>query len=139
MIKLQRKSCIGLTVTAIIYDLGSNFIKLARELNITPEKPWFIHDRVGIIYIFDPPHLIKAVPNNMMNYEFHFEQKVFYFLNIIFVFNPITNLIPSVLSTLLVPSDCPTMPVVSLSCFCQTILLVKGRLGVIGLLLFVNC
>ncbi|CAB3980293.1 Transposable element P transposase [Paramuricea clavata] len=73
---IDKVTAIGLTVTAIISDLGSNFIKLARELNITPEKPWFMHNGVRIIYIFDPPHLIKAVRNNMMNYEFHFEQKV---------------------------------------------------------------
>jgi hypothetical protein len=73
---IDKATSIGLTVTAVISDLGSNFIKLARDLNITPEKPWFIHNGKKIIYIFDPPHVIKAVRNNMMNYVFHFDKKV---------------------------------------------------------------
>ncbi|CAB3997223.1 THAP domain-containing [Paramuricea clavata] len=43
---IDKITAIGLTVPAIISDLGSSFIKLARELNITPEKPWFIHNGV---------------------------------------------------------------------------------------------
>ena len=73
---IDKATSIGLTVTAVISDLGSNFIKLARDLNITPEKPWFIHNGKKVIYIFDPPHVIKAEGNNMMNYEFHFDKKV---------------------------------------------------------------
>ena len=67
---------IGLFVETIISDLGSNFQKLLRELNITPDKPWFIHKGKKIFYLYDPPHLIKAVRNNLMKYDFHFGKNV---------------------------------------------------------------
>ena len=40
---------IGLHVKTVVSDLGSNFQKLIKELNITPEKPWFIHNGKRII------------------------------------------------------------------------------------------
>ena len=67
---------IGLDVAAVVCDIGSNFQKLQREMGVTPEKPWFIHNRKKIFYIIDPPHIIKAVRNNLMKHNFHFEDKV---------------------------------------------------------------
>lgn len=34
----------GLEVVASISDIGSNFQKLIKEIGITPENPWFIHN-----------------------------------------------------------------------------------------------
>ena len=67
---------IGLQVRAIISDLGSNFQKLLREMNITPTAPWFMYNGRKIFYLFDPPHLIKAVRNNLINYDFHYGHKI---------------------------------------------------------------
>ena len=67
---------VGLKVCAVISDLGSNFQKLLKDLNVTPSQPWFTHNGQKIFYIFDPPHLIKAVRNNLVNYDFHFGSKV---------------------------------------------------------------
>ncbi|CAB4020832.1 Transposable element P transposase [Paramuricea clavata] len=46
---------IGLKVHAIISDLGSNFQKRLREMNITPTAPWFMYNGRKIFYLFDPP------------------------------------------------------------------------------------
>ena len=35
-----------------------------------------MHNGRKIFYVFDPPHLIKAVRNNLLNYDFHFGNKV---------------------------------------------------------------
>jgi hypothetical protein len=67
---------LDLHVETIVSNLGSNFQKLLRELNITPEKPWFLHKGKKIIYLFDPPHLLKAVRNNLIKYNFHFGEKI---------------------------------------------------------------
>ena len=63
---------IGLKVTTVVSDLGSNFQQLAHRLKITPTNPYFTHKGRKIFYLYDTPHLIKAVRNNLMKYEFHF-------------------------------------------------------------------
>ncbi|CAB3977246.1 THAP domain-containing 9 [Paramuricea clavata] len=67
---------IGLNVLGVGSDIGSNFQKFVREMGITPENPWFIHNSKKILYIFDAPHIIKAIWNNLTNYNFHFDNKV---------------------------------------------------------------
>ena len=64
---------IGLTVVVVISDMGSNFQSLANHLNITPENPWFIHNNEKVFVMFDPPHLLKCVRNNLMKYSFKFD------------------------------------------------------------------
>ena len=73
---INKVETIGLEVVAVISDIGSNFQKLIKEMGITPENPWFIHNGKKIYYLYDPPHIIKAVRNNLINYDFHFDGKV---------------------------------------------------------------
>lgn len=73
---IDELTSMGLLIETIVSDLGSNFQKLLRELNVTPEKPWFLHKGKKIIYLFDPPHLIKAIRNNLMKHDFHFDEKI---------------------------------------------------------------
>jgi hypothetical protein len=73
---LDKMESIGLKVVAVISDLGSNFQRFISELGITPTQPWFLHKGVKIFYLFDPPHIIKAIRNNLINYNFHFLGKV---------------------------------------------------------------
>jgi hypothetical protein len=67
---------IGLHVEAVDSDIGSNYQKFVREMCITPENPWFLHNGRKIVYLFDTPHIIKAVRNNLIKYDFHFDGKV---------------------------------------------------------------
>ena len=39
-----------------------------------------------IIYLFDPPHLIKAIRNNLLKYDFHFGGKVAQWNDIVTIF-----------------------------------------------------
>ena len=64
---------IGLNVVVVLSDMGSNFQSLANRLGITPEKPWFIHKGKKYFLMFDPPHLMKCVRNNLIKYTFKFE------------------------------------------------------------------
>lgn len=73
---IDEVTSIGLHVTTVVSDLGSNFHKLIKSLCITPTQPWFWHKGRKIFYLFDAPHIIKAVRNNLMKYNFHFDGKV---------------------------------------------------------------
>ena len=61
---------VGLHVVTIISDLGSNFQKLLTHLKVTPQEPWFVYKGKKFIYLFDTPHLIKAVRNNLMRVKY---------------------------------------------------------------------
>ncbi|XP_046387255.1 uncharacterized protein LOC124156641 [Ischnura elegans] len=67
---------IGLNVVSITSDMGSNFVQLSKILGITREKPFFSFNGSDIVYIFDPPHLLKSLRNNLIKYDFHFYDKV---------------------------------------------------------------
>ena len=64
---------IGLNVVVVMSDMGSNFQSLANRLGITPEKPWFLHNGKKYFLMFDPPHLMKCVRNNLMKYTIKFD------------------------------------------------------------------
>jgi hypothetical protein len=61
---------IGLDVKALVTDMGSNFIEMSNLLGVTAEHPTFILGEKELLYFFDPPHLIKAMRNNMLLNEF---------------------------------------------------------------------
>mgnify|MGYP002803931165 FL=1 len=84
---IKKVEKIGLNVVAVISDIGSNFQKLIREMGITPDKPWFIHNGKKIYYLYDPPHIIKAVRNNLIKYDYHFDGKVASWRDIIALYN----------------------------------------------------
>ena len=67
---------IGLNVLGVVSDIGSNFQMFVDEMGITPDYPWFVHNGKKILYIFDVPPIIKAIRNNLINYNFHFDDKV---------------------------------------------------------------
>ena len=63
---------IGLNVLGVVSDIGSNFHKFVHEMGITPANL----GSPTIFYIFDTPHIIKAIRNNLISYNFHVEDKV---------------------------------------------------------------
>ena len=64
---------IGLKVKAIISDQGSNFVKLTTDLGVSATCPTFTHKSKTYHYIFDVPHLLKSVRNNLFKYHISFE------------------------------------------------------------------
>lgn len=66
-----------LIVKTIISDQGPRNQGLVQKLNITPEKPYFIRYNDKIYLIFDSPHLLKSICNNLLTkILFHKEDKV---------------------------------------------------------------
>lgn len=61
---------IGLTVCALTSDMGSNNIQLKNILEVTPSKPYFFVNEQKIFYMFDIPHLLKAVRNMLQKHNF---------------------------------------------------------------------
>ena len=56
----------GLYVKVVIGDQGSNNRNMFQnELGATVEEPFFIHQGQKIYLLYDPPHLIKNVRNNL--------------------------------------------------------------------------
>ena len=68
--KLQQ---IGLNVVVVMSDMGSNFHSFANRMGVTRDKPWFTHNNKTYFLMFDPPHLLKCVRNNLMKYTFKFD------------------------------------------------------------------
>lgn len=78
---------IGIRVDCIICDMGSNNVQLCSLWNITPENPYF--ELVGrkINFMYDPPHLIKSVRNNLLKYDLMHEEKTVSWQHIVKFFN----------------------------------------------------
>ena len=69
------KCCeIGAEVKVVISDQGSNFQQLVKKLDVTINKPYFTHGLKNYFYMFDPPHLIKSIRNNLFKYDVHYNQ-----------------------------------------------------------------
>ncbi|GFR93590.1 transposable element P transposase [Elysia marginata] len=70
MTAIEKLKSIDLTVKAVICDQGSNNCSVFRSLGVTPEKPYFQHLESEVLVIFDPPHLLKNIRNNLMKHSF---------------------------------------------------------------------
>ena len=56
---------IGLHVKLIVCDQGSNNQSMYKKLGISPQEPYFYVNEEKIFAMYDPPHLIKSVRNNL--------------------------------------------------------------------------
>jgi hypothetical protein len=65
----------GVKVKVIISDQGPNMQQFVRKLGVTIEQPYFIHNAIKYFYMFDTPHLLKSVRNNLHKYSIHFGKK----------------------------------------------------------------
>ncbi|GFS27409.1 transposable element P transposase [Elysia marginata] len=70
MTAIEKLKSLDLTVKAVICDQGSNNCSVFRNLGVTPEKPYFQHLESEVLVIFDPPHLLKNIRNNLMKHSF---------------------------------------------------------------------
>lgn len=70
IVKLQNSNSI---VHALVSDMGSNFKQLSRELGISTQNTTFLVNGQKVLYIFDTPHLVKAIRNNLLKYNFLFD------------------------------------------------------------------
>jgi hypothetical protein len=61
---------IGLTPVVIICDQGATNRSMYRKLGISKTKPYFDHAGTNVYAMFDVPHLLKCVRNNLINQTF---------------------------------------------------------------------
>ena len=66
----------GLQVVSVVNDQGSNFMSLLKSLNVSEDRPYFEVNGNKYFTIYDRPHLIKLVRNNLMKYNFEFGNHV---------------------------------------------------------------
>ena len=69
---LDHLQAIGFHVVVVISDQGPNFQQLVRTLNISSNKPYFEHNGCKYYYMYDTPHLMKSIRNNLQKYKFVF-------------------------------------------------------------------
>ncbi len=60
---------------SLISDQGSNFMSFSKELGITTTETHFEMRGKKYFVIFNPPHLLKSVRNNLLKYNFEFRIK----------------------------------------------------------------
>ena len=62
---------IGLSVKLVVCDQGSNNRRLFETLlGATIEKPYFMATEKKIFVLYDPPHLVKSIRNNLKKHGF---------------------------------------------------------------------
>jgi hypothetical protein len=76
---LRRCHAIGANVVAVVCDMDTSQQKLANNLGVCTDRPFFAHPSTGqsVYFMFDPPHLFKCIRNNLLNYDFEFEHGKF--------------------------------------------------------------
>ena len=58
---------IGLSVKSVVFDQGTSNQKLVKLLNVTFDKPYFVHVNKKVFVFYDPPHLLKSIRNNLQH------------------------------------------------------------------------
>ena len=67
----------GLKVRVFVCDQGSNNRQMVNELGVTTDRPYFFnHDGEKVYVLYDPPHLIKNIRNNMKKHGFELNGKM---------------------------------------------------------------
>ena len=70
---LEKLEGIGLETMALICDQGTNNRQFLQTLEkVSVEQPYILYNNKNVFVIYDPPHLLKNVQNNLMksNYKY---------------------------------------------------------------------
>lgn len=59
----------------MVTDMGSNCIELSKMLGVNEHNFIVSLGRKFVIYFFDPPHMIKALRNNLLNYDIRWDEE----------------------------------------------------------------
>lgn len=63
---MQKLFNVNLSPKIIIYDQGTNNQTAFKSLNVTEQKPYFYVKENKMFALFDTPHLLKIVRNNLI-------------------------------------------------------------------------
>ena len=73
---IQKLKAIGLTVIVVVGDQGSNNRNLfEKQLGVSLSAPFFMVDEQKVFVMYDPPHLLKNIRNNLKNHGYTWEDK----------------------------------------------------------------
>ena len=73
---IEKLQHIGLDVRIVLCDQGpNNRCFMEKKIAISAEKPYFYINNVKIYAMYDPPHLMKSIRNNLMKQGFKLEEK----------------------------------------------------------------
>ena len=73
---MEKLKSVGLTPVILVCDQGTNNQSLyKRELGVTTDAPFFFHENSKIFAMYDPPHLIKNIRNNLHNHGLELDKK----------------------------------------------------------------
>ena len=61
-----------LMVKAVVCDQGANNRVMFSKLNITLDKPFLDINGNRVFFLYDPPHLLKSIRNNLKKYDIKF-------------------------------------------------------------------
>jgi len=67
---LQKLSAVGLDVRVIVCDQGSTNQHMLRLLDVTVERPCVEMQGKQVTFMYDPPHLLKSIRNNLVKHDF---------------------------------------------------------------------
>lgn len=60
----------GLNVLCVICDQGATNQQMFRLFGINKENPCVVIADLVVFFMFDPPHLLKSIRNNLMKHNF---------------------------------------------------------------------
>lgn len=70
MMAIEKVKSTGFIPICFVMDQGTNNMSAVRQLGVSQDKPYFTVKDTRIYMIFDPPHLMKSVRNNLKNHGF---------------------------------------------------------------------
>ena len=70
---VQKLADIGLTVMVVICDQGATNQQMFKLFDITVEKPFAVVSGQRVLFMFDVPHLLKSIRNNLMKHDFEID------------------------------------------------------------------
>lgn len=73
---VQKLNSIGLRTAVVIMDQHPTNVKMVQELGADQNNPYFTVDEEQVIVMFDTPHLVKSVRNNLLTKNFLFKDEI---------------------------------------------------------------
>ncbi|GBN84509.1 hypothetical protein AVEN_155363-1 [Araneus ventricosus] len=66
-------TCVHGTRNSQKLEAGPRNQGLFKEMNVTSENPYFVYKKKKIFAMYDPPHLLKSLRNNLKNHGIYYE------------------------------------------------------------------
>lgn len=77
---------VGLNPLAVICDQASTNRNVFKSLGVTIDEPYFVVDTQKYYAIFDAPHLVKSVRNNLLDVDFVLQDNIVSFKEIQYIY-----------------------------------------------------